>query len=144
MKGRFWEKLIAAGQLCAEAARNLKTFLKWILMALITGGVVGGVGSLFYYTLSWATQFRQDHSWTLFLLPVAGLLIIFLYRVSNTPEPKGTNLVIEAVRTDTHIPAKMAPLMVPPDGRALPCSWGAAWGTCWDVFSIQTRCIRTL
>lgn len=111
MKGRFWEKLIAAGQLCAEAARNLKTFLKWILMALITGGVVGGVGSLFYYTLSWATQFRQDHSWTLFLLPVAGLLIIFLYRVSNTPEPKGTNLVIEAVRTDTHIPAKMAPLI---------------------------------
>ncbi len=94
-----------------QAVENLFTFIRWALVALVTGLLVGGAGSLFYYSLRWATAFRQQHPQMLFLLPVAGLAIVFLYHLGKSPNPKGTNLVIQAVRADANLPGKMAPLI---------------------------------
>ena len=91
--------------------KNLRSFLRWICVAVVLGLAIGLVGVLFYYALAFATNFRMENEWTLFLLPAAGLLIVFCYRVCRVEEPKGTNLVIEAVRSDVKIPARMAPLI---------------------------------
>ncbi len=90
---------------------HLLIFLKWLLVAAAVGSVVGLVCTFFYHALSSATALREQHSFLLYLLPLSGLLIVFLYRLSRTPEPRGTNLVIGAVRTGESIPLKMTPLI---------------------------------
>lgn len=90
---------------------NLGVFLKWLFVAVITGGLIGGVGSLFHIALNYSTELRITHGWMIWLLPLAGLLIVLFYRLCRIREPRGTDLVIEAVRTSEELPAIMAPLI---------------------------------
>ncbi len=90
---------------------NLRVFLKWLFVALITGGLIGGVGSLFHIALNYAAELRIAHGWVIWLLPLAGVLIVASYRLCKIREPRGTDLVIEAVRTSEELPAIMAPLI---------------------------------
>jgi len=86
-------------------------FLRWIILAIITGFVVGGVGILFVKGLGLANAFRGAHSQIILALPLAGLLIVFLYKVSNYENDKGTNLVISTLHAESQIPFRMAPLI---------------------------------
>ena len=86
-------------------------FLRWIILAIITGFVVGGVGILFVKGLGLANAFRNAHSWMILALPLAGLLIVFLYKISNYENDKGTNLVISTLHAESQIPFRMAPLI---------------------------------
>lgn len=86
-------------------------FLRWIILAIITGFVVGGVGILFVKGLGLANAFRNAHDWMILALPLAGLLIVFLYKVSNYENDKGTNLVISTLHAESQIPFRMAPLI---------------------------------
>ena len=95
-----------------KAARTTALeFLRWIILAIITGFVVGGVGILFVKGLGFANAFRNAHSWMIFALPLAGLLIVFLYKISNYENDKGTNLVISTLHAESQIPFRMAPLI---------------------------------
>ena len=98
-------------QLFQQLSDNLKTLLKWILVSLTTGIVVGGIGSIFHLILSACAQLRQENEWLLYCLPIAGICIVFCYRVSKVTQPQGTNLVIAAIREEDELPAKMAPLI---------------------------------
>ena len=86
-------------------------FLRWIILAIITGFVVGGVGILFVKGLGLANAFRNAHTWIILALPLAGLLIVFLYKISNYENDKGTNLVISTLHAESQIPFRMAPLI---------------------------------
>ena len=86
-------------------------FLRWIILAIITGFVVGGVGILFVKGLGLANAFRNAHHWLILGLPLAGLLIVFLYKISNYENDKGTNLVISTLHAESQIPFRMAPLI---------------------------------
>ena len=55
------------------------TFLKWLVIAGVTGGIGGLVGSAFHLSVNWAATFRAAHPWLLWLLPVGGLLIAAIY-----------------------------------------------------------------
>jgi H+/Cl- antiporter ClcA len=91
---------------------RLLSFLKWILFSIIIGIVIGGgVGTLFYYAMKWSTQTRMAHSWLLFLLPVGGLLIVWLYQFCGVKKSRGTNLVLLAIRSSQPLPTYMAPLI---------------------------------
>ena len=74
--------------------RYAKTFIKWLICSAIIGITCGAVGTAFHYSVEYVTQFRSGHSWIIFLLPAAGLLIVFLYRAGGIKHDKGTNLVI--------------------------------------------------
>ena len=60
--------------------QDVITLLKWILLAILTGFVMGGVSSLFSFVLTKVTEFREGHLWIFLFLPVAGLIIVFLYK----------------------------------------------------------------
>jgi len=62
---------------------NAYEFLRWILFAILTGFVVGGISILFVKGLGFANSFREQHSWIILGLPLAGLAIVFLYRICN-------------------------------------------------------------
>ncbi len=91
--------------------KNLLVFFRWLIAAVLTGCFIGFVASLFSLALQYVTSFRIAHGWTLWLLPLAGVLIVLIYRASNIKKPRGTNLVIEAVRSPEELPARMAPLI---------------------------------
>ena len=86
-------------------------FLRWIVLAIVTGFVVGGVGIAFVKGLGFANSFRNAHPLIILGLPLAGLIIVFLYKISNFENDKGTNLVISTLHAESQIPFRMAPLI---------------------------------
>lgn len=92
--------------------RYAKTFIKWLICSAIIGISCGAVGTAFHYSVEYVTQFRSEHRWIIFLLPAAGLLIVFLYRAGGIKHDKGTNLVIGSIRNpEYNVPFRMAPLI---------------------------------
>lgn len=90
---------------------RLRTGIKWILVGILTGILVGAVGTLFFHAMSRATATRYAHEWLLFCLPLAGVLIVFCYHLFKDPHDKGTNLVISSIRSGEEVPLRMAPLI---------------------------------
>ncbi len=87
----------------------VKIFLKWLVISTLVGAVGGIVGVAFHKSIDYVTEIRSENSWLIYLLPIGGLLIALLYRLSKTSA--GTNRVIESVRTDKKVPILMAPLI---------------------------------
>lgn len=119
-------------------------FVKWSLLATFVGLFVGGISTLFGHLLLFVNSYRYAHEQVVWLLPFAGLAIVFLYRISDSANPRGTNLVIEAARSEEKLPARMAPLIFVStilthlcggsagrEGAAssLAGVWGSFWGT---------------
>ena len=91
-----------------EAKAALRVALQWLLLAVPTGLVCGAVGTAFHLAVEHVTEWRAEHIWLLWLLPVAGLAIVALYKVTGC-EGMGTNNVIRAV----HSGESVSPLLVP-------------------------------
>lgn len=90
---------------------NLILFFKWVFISCITGLVVGAVSSLFAYCMGVVTTFRTNHINIIYLLPVGGCVIVFLYGIFRYKNDKGTNLVLSTIHAESEIPFKMAPLI---------------------------------
>lgn len=100
-----------AEEIAKEEGHQLLTFGKWLIFSLLTGAVVGVFGSAFSLAMSFVTGLRQEHTWLICFLPLAGILIVWLYKLCHQEHHKGTNLVIAAIRTDELIHARTAPLI---------------------------------
>ncbi len=90
---------------------RVRVLLRWLFLGCITGGIVGIIGTAFYYAIIYATDFRMKHDYIIFGLPFAGLLIVFLYRLFKDYEDKGTNLVIKSIQEGDNLPITKAPLI---------------------------------
>lgn len=90
---------------------NIRLLLRWSFFSVIIGLVVGGISTLFAQCLAWADSTRNEHDWIIYLLPVAGLVIVFFYNLLNYRNDKGTNLVLSTIHAEAEIPIKMAPLI---------------------------------
>ena len=84
--------------------------VKWMLVGALIGGVGGVIGSLFHMGVNFATEVRLAHPWVLYLMPVGGLAIVGLYKLTHT-EGKGTNAIIESVRFGASVPAVLVPVI---------------------------------
>ena len=89
---------------------HILLFLKWTVISVAVGALVGGVSTLFAFCLQKVTAFRGTHPWTVLLLPAAGLIIVFLYR-RFLGEDRGTNQVLAEIHARDDVPWKMAPLI---------------------------------
>ena len=85
--------------------------VKWVIFAVIVGGIVGLCGTAFYFALSFVTVLRTQNSWLIFLLPAGGLAIVALYRLLHNENDTGTNLVLSAIHSNDELPLRMAPLI---------------------------------
>lgn len=95
----------------SEYFHGLFSLGKWLVMGVITGTIVGLVGVAFAYSLEFVNGFRAAHPQVIIGLPLAGLMIVFLYRVTKNTDDTGTNMVIEFIHSSGRIPYKMAPLI---------------------------------
>ena len=91
-----------------EAKAALWVALQWLLLAVPTGLVCGVVGTAFHLSVEYVTELRAAQSWLLLCLPLAGLAIVALYKVTKC-EGVGTNNVIRAVQGGEPV----SPLLVP-------------------------------
>jgi len=94
-----------------SAFEYIKAFLKWVIISVIIGGISGIVGSVFHIAVDLATEFRTESPWIILFLPLAGLLIIFIYSLAKNQGAIDTNRVLEAVKSDEKVPIVMAPLI---------------------------------
>lgn len=85
-------------------------FVKWSVLAILVGGIVGGISSAFAHVLSTVAAYRQEYPFLLFFLPVAGIIIIFLYKKFGKDDG-GTNQVFSTVRNRDEVSATAAPLI---------------------------------
>ncbi len=91
-----------------SAAETTVTFLKWLLIALVTGAVGGAVGSMFHVSVQWATELRGTYPWLLYLLPVGGILVAAMYRLSHM-QNENTNAIIDSIHFGDDVPLLLVP-----------------------------------
>ena len=90
---------------------SVKILIKWLILGTFIGFLVGSVCSIFGHMLIWANDYRLAHQWISMMLPLGGLLIVFMYRTWNNEDDKGTNTVISSIHSNTGIRTRMAPLI---------------------------------
>lgn len=87
--------------------------LKWIFICGLIGIFSGSASAFFLVSLDFVTQFRNQHNWIIWLLPLGGLLIGYLYYFYDSKITKGNNLLLEEYnRPDKRVPFIMAPLVL--------------------------------
>lgn len=85
-----------------------RTFVRWLFISLFIGLLVGGLGIAFHFSIKLVTNLRSNLPWLLYLLPVAGVAVIGLYRFFGLRHDKGTNLCLLAVRENEPISLRQA------------------------------------
>ena len=86
-------------------------FCKWLLYSGATGLLVGAVAAAFHLGIDWGAELRGEHPWILYFLPLGGIAIVLLYRLSGMEKDQGTNLVLIAVREAEPMRLRTAPLI---------------------------------
>lgn len=91
----------------------LKYLFKWAALAVPVAWVVGSLVALFLWLLDVVTQYRWQHEWLLYLLPLAGIAIHLLYKLWGKDAEAGNNLIIDEIHEpDAGVPPAMTPLVM--------------------------------
>ncbi len=83
---------------------------KWALIAGLIALFSGTASAFFLFSLDVATRFRNVHTWVIWLLPVAGFTVGWLYLHQGKLVEAGNNLLIDEI----HDPKKVIPLRMVP------------------------------
>jgi len=87
--------------------------LKWLLIAAIVAALAGTASAGFLFALAWATNTRMAHPWLIWLLPLAGFAVGWLYLRYGSTVEGGANLLIDEIHDPKKIiPLRMAPLVL--------------------------------
>ncbi|KHA77785.1 voltage-gated chloride channel protein [Janthinobacterium lividum] len=105
----------------------LKHLLKWLLLASVVAVLAGSASAGFLFALEWATATRRAHAWLIWLLPVAGFAVGWLYLRYGSSVEGGANLLIDEIHDPKKIiPLRMAPLVL--GGTVISHLFGASVG----------------
>lgn len=98
-------------KLYAEGIKfDMMHLVKWLFLATVVAVIVGAISSVFAHALSYVTKLRQEDSWMFYLLPVAGLLIVFLYDKLGKDDGE-TNQVFATIQSKDDVSVWAAPLI---------------------------------
>lgn len=91
----------------------LRYLFTWIILTVPVAVCIGSMVALFLWLLTTAIHFRFNHSWLLFLLPLAGLLIHLIYQSIGKSSEKGNDLILEEIQQERKgVPILMAPVIL--------------------------------
>jgi H+/Cl- antiporter ClcA len=83
---------------------------KWIFIAGAIAAMSGTASAFFLFALDHATRWREAHAWIIWLLPLAGFAVGWLYLKTGATVEAGNNLLIDEI----HDPQKVVPLRMAP------------------------------
>ncbi len=96
-----------------EPVRAVGQMVRATALAAPVGVLAGSASALFLWSLDRVTELRWAHSWLLYLLPVAGMLVGWLYQRHGKDSGAGNNLIIDQIHSPGGgVPARMAPLVL--------------------------------
>ncbi len=88
-------------------------YFRWSLLSVLSGLLAGTAAAVFLISLNWATQTRNENSWIIWLLPLAGFFIGWIYHHYGHDVSDGHNLILNEIHDPQNIiPLKMAPLIL--------------------------------
>ena len=86
---------------------------RWVVLGALVGVLCGASSALFLWLLDEVTQVRLSDERIVFALPLAGLLVGYLYERFGQPIKAGNNLVIDTLHEDgPQLPLRMAPMVL--------------------------------
>lgn len=85
--------------------------LKWGFISTIVGVLGGVVGGIFGHGIQLAAASFQRSGWLLYLLPLSGVAIVWLYQTFHQEKNRGTNMVFEVVSSDGKLALCTGPLI---------------------------------
>lgn len=89
------------------------TLIKWILLGGGVGLLSGTASALFLNSLGYVTDLRLEHGWLLFLLPLGGAVVSYLYMKAGGNSAKGNNLILDQINGGSEaVPLRMMPLVL--------------------------------
>ena len=96
-----------------EQISVLRHLLKWTVLVLPLSILTGSFVALFLWLLDLVTTSRYQNNWLLYLLPIAGVIIHFMYKLAGKNADKGNNLIMDEIHEPGGgVPARMAPLVL--------------------------------
>ena len=96
-----------------DAGAAFASMVGWLVIAVPLGVVVGSAVALFLVCLEAATDARMDHPGLLWLLPIAGGCIGWLYWSVGKSVEAGHNLIVDEIHDPGGgVPLRMAPLIL--------------------------------
>jgi H+/Cl- antiporter ClcA len=126
----------AAARMRAHVLTYLLTYLlpylltylvKWLPLALLAGVLAGSASAVFLFALAWATATRLSHPWLVWLMPLGGFAVGWLYLRFGRGVEAGNNLLIDQIHDpDKVVPLRMAPLVL--GGTVVSHLFGASVG----------------
>jgi H+/Cl- antiporter ClcA len=91
----------------------LLTIARWVSLGALVGALCGAASALFLFLLAWVTDFRGGHQQIVYLLPIAGALIGWIYERLGQSIAGGNDLIIDTIHDDgPRLPLRMAPLVL--------------------------------
>lgn len=88
-------------------------YSKYLAITVLLATLSGTLIALFLWLLHQATALRFKHPYLLYMLPLAGIMIFYFYRLWGKNAEKGNNLILEEIhQPGGGIPKRMAPLVV--------------------------------
>lgn len=93
-----------------NTGKYLRAFLTWVIAGVVLGCAGGLVGGAFSLAVKYATAFRMEHGWIVWLLPVGGLVIAAAYHKSGW-RPTDTNGVLLALHQPQAISLSTGPII---------------------------------
>ncbi len=95
-----------------EYSKQFYMAMKWGWLIIPVAVLSGLMVSLFLWLLDKSTVTFQSNYWLIFLMPLAGILITWLYK-HGKDSGKGNNLIIAAIQDPSkQVPARMSPLIL--------------------------------
>ena len=100
---------------------------KWLVIASVVAFLAGSASALFLFALDRATAWREANRWIIWLLPLAGGAVGWVYFKLGKQVEAGNNLLIDEI----HDPKKVVPLRMVPlvlGGTVMSHLFGASVG----------------
>lgn len=92
---------------------KVKRYIRWSILSSISGVLSGIAAAIFLTLLNWATNFREANTIIIWLLPLAGFFIGWVYYHYGKDIAAGNNLIIDEIHEPKNvIPLKMAPFIL--------------------------------
>ena len=97
-----------------EPLKGVLQLTRWLLLIVPVAVATGCLVALFLWLLESATQIRKAHLWIIAFLPVAGVLIYWLYAKYGKNAEGGNDLILDIIHKEAkgEVPLRMAPLVL--------------------------------
>lgn len=92
---------------------KLTYITKWLFISALIAVSVGSASAFFLASLDAITTFRRSHTITIAFLPIAGFLMVLMYKKLGAAASGGTDLLIDTIsEPKERVPFRMAPFIL--------------------------------